>query len=362
MHFSNAKSRMYQILACGSNGQFQLGNGSDEDLDRLQPVHFTDDITIHGKPVKIAGGGNHTLMLFEDGQVYGTGSNEFGQTGVYSETEKTVPVFTPVAGKWKDIACGWEFLVLLDTEGSAWSCGFGPKGELGLGSGNIKAAKLTPLHMPKGSCFESIHCGVFQTIGRTAEGQLYGWGVCRKGQLGFQPKLENGKPRASIWSPEKLEVTIDCVLRYEMGREFTYIEGRNHQIYRLGPEITPVQLTDDVECFDQIEAMWSSIHFRSQNRILSQGNNSHGQLLKDMPTESVVSMATGSEHGLVLTEKNSIYAWGWGEHGNCGQRSKNLEADDDSGTFSKLNLIYKGTDKVVAIAGGCATSWVVVEK
>ncbi|KAG7193678.1 uncharacterized protein KQ657_000365 [Scheffersomyces spartinae] len=356
---------MFLILACGSNGNFQLGNGSDEDLNYLQNVHFVDDVTIHGKPMKIAGGGNHTLILFEDGQVYSAGSNEYGQLGIDPVISKSSPRFAPILGKWKDVACGWEFLVLLDTEGIAWSCGLGTKGELGIGDGIRQANKPTKVSIPDGLTFEIVRCGVFLTIARTLNGQLYGWGVCRKGQLGIQPKLSNGKPRASIWSPEKLETPLDYVTRFEMGRECTYIEGKDNLVYQLGTEITKVEMSPQIQHVDQIETMWSSIHFRSSNTIVSQGNNSHGQLLNDTPEDPLVCMATGSEHGLVLTQLNKVYAWGWGEHGNCGRHENNNDDDSDNQdpvTYSKLNLIYDDIHKVIAIGGGCATSWVVIEK
>ncbi|GME74559.1 unnamed protein product [Ambrosiozyma monospora] len=133
--------------------------------------------------------------------------------------------------------------------------------------------------------------------------------------------------------------------------------------------------------FESCESMWSSTHllYRTQHndmKITSVGNDSHGQLFPkgnkedNMNEIHIKDAAIGSEHGLILSDTEKVYAWGWGEHGNCGLQTNAKEKEDV--TFDYLNLIFdsmrsdlKGQSgsksHVIGLFCGCATSWVVLE-
>ncbi|KAF6072849.1 Regulator of chromosome condensation (RCC1) repeat family protein [Candida albicans] len=294
---------MYQLLACGSNGNYQLGINNDEDQNSLKVTLFDIDGTmsseVPGKPMKIAGGGNHTMVILDNGEVFSCGSNEFGQCGL--PRGESLGVFHKVPGNdWLDISCGWEFSILVKRSGEVYVCGRG----------------------------------------------LKGWGNSRKGQLGeTEDKI--------MWTPKTLRFGVVCK-DFSLGREFTAIQTDTNRVKIFGkssikniPESTVAR----------VAAMWSSVHILSETNVLqSFGNNSHDQLFPNNSSVAVEEYAIGSEHGLV-TSDNIVYAWGWSEHGNCGTSNAS-----DKVTFDYLNKLYTGSAKVVLIGAGCATSWVVVEK
>lgn len=337
----------YQILACGSNGSFQLGVGDDEDRNTLTPVNGDFPAS---KPTTFACGGNHTLILHEDGQVMAAGSNEYSQAGF--KGEHTLEKFTRVPGIWKYVAAGWEYSVFVDHDDRVYTCGYGPKGELGLGDKIILAEELFEVKFEKKGRVLGLYSSINHVVVVTEEG-TFGWGACRKGQLGAVKKLnEKGKPVLVYWEPEKVDLPGIAAL----GHDRTVLH-RSLGIEILGKNAESI----DVEAAN-IKAMWSSVHWATpQNgfiEVFSSGNNLHGQLYKFNGEAKAVDFTVGSEHGLVLLEDGKVSAWGWGEHGNCGKAQKSKEEEV---TFDYLNEVYGGEKKVLKIAAGCATTWVVVE-
>lgn len=74
------------LFAFGSNGSGQLGLGHTEDVSIPTRCVFDDEASPqadNGKVVRIAAGGNHTLVLFENGAVYAAGCNVDGRCGLH---------------------------------------------------------------------------------------------------------------------------------------------------------------------------------------------------------------------------------------------------------------------------------------
>lgn len=67
-----------RLYAFGSNASGQLGIGSTEDASTPQVCRFPNGSELPGVPVKIVAGGNHTLLLLDDGVVYCTGAPRDG--------------------------------------------------------------------------------------------------------------------------------------------------------------------------------------------------------------------------------------------------------------------------------------------
>lgn len=347
---------MYQLLCCGSNGSGQLGVGNADDHNTVQKagfLHDGKDFITSELPILIACGGNHTLVLLESNEVFGTGSSESGQLGI--EPQSQINRFLKLDGRWKLVSCGWEFSILVSTEDVLFVSGLGLKGELGLGKTQTRTTKLTPIPFTFPDKITDVKSSMNHTVVRLANGDFYGWGVSRKGQLGLTSEKV-------LWTPTRLEfgANSSSYTGYSVGKDFTVFCGESGLKF-FGAQDKVQRSIQENTCTiksSKVMSMWTSIHILDGNRLVSYGNNSHGQLF---PTETEFSFkeyAVGSEHGLALTYSNSVYAWGWGEHGNCGEYSETKNRDEV--TFDYLNKIYDG-DNCIAIAGGCATSWIVTQ-
>ncbi|KAF7585778.1 hypothetical protein BBP40_010140, partial [Aspergillus hancockii] len=153
------------LYAFGSNGSGQLGIGHIDDISiptrclfespELEPLsnqsRNSKDGT--GKPtngvIRIAAGGNHTLLHLSDGSVYAAGCNENGRCGVTSPGDpvlkfRRVVVRDPESGRscdtFRDVSATWEASFLVDALGERlYVLGSGAKGELGLGEGCVRS-------------------------------------------------------------------------------------------------------------------------------------------------------------------------------------------------------------------------------
>ncbi|MCJ1225244.1 hypothetical protein MMC12_001893 [Toensbergia leucococca] len=334
------------LYALGSNGSGQLGIAKSGDWSSPQECAFTnanDDMP--GLPVKIAAGGNHTLILFESGDLYSVGKNI---DGIFDSD-----LFL-VAQKIKLCSAMWESSVVVTTDNDIYTFGNGSKGELGVGPKVTTLAESQQLDkfVADEAAIVDLASSVNHTVAVLSNGDVYGWGNGRKGQL--------GKPAQIVWVPRKIEDLGFPVVRAICGREFTYLVGDptegHHAIFGSDKWNVISNAPDAVPGWKDIGASWGSIFvLGSSGKITSWGRNDHRQLVSDNGP-GVVKMAVGSEHVLVLSTDGKVLAWGWGEHGNCGPNTD--ENGDVEG--AEISLQHKSTP-IVGIAAGCATSWLWTE-
>ncbi|CAK7890818.1 protein KTI13 [[Candida] anglica] len=343
----------YKVLSCGSNGLGQLGIGSDDDQDTVQECKFEGFNEISMKPVSIACGGNHTLILFESGQVFASGDNTYGQCGVDVDNSRSKYLsFVKIPGSWVQISCGWEFSVLVNSRNEVFVCGNGLKGELGLGKKTTSTREPTKVDINFPSKIKAIKSALNHTVIQLTNGEFYGWGVSRKGQLGVDREKITWVPAQINWG---LNLNLEQY-KFVLGRDFTVLY--NDEFHLFG---TQNKISDMIESCTyskrqlSIWSMWSSIHIiDADGKVVFLGNNSHGQKFPSTCVSNSQLFCTGSEHGLTKLE-NKVYAWGWGEHGNCGVLKK-----EDEVVFSNLNEIYQN-DNIIDLACGCATSWIITK-
>lgn len=377
----------YDLLACGSNGSYQLGLGNDDDHSALQRISLP--ALVNMKPESFAFGGNHTLILFPDGRVFAAGNNEFGQCGIVGE--KLLHQFTELPGRWLEIAAGWEFSILRSVDGSLYSCGHGPRGELGHGKEIKNCSKLTQIDLNgalasegfENSLIRLIKASLNHVVVKLNDDRFIGWGACKKGQLGninpIDPSSQKLRYPLALWDPQLLDLPPGPF--FVVGKERTLVYNERGEILnslsqqppsedalilelsaRSDQNSVPQSGLEKRSCLQsksvvspKIQCGWSSVHILKDGALSGYGKNSHGQLYNgNLPDETILDFAVGSEHGVFLTKDNSVYAWGWGEHGNCGPGEDPFEH----------NQLYKESegDKVVDLACGLATTWIVVER
>jgi protein ATS1 len=350
------------LLGLGSNGSGQLGNSTTKDCSRPTLALF------HGGhsnvyPIHVAGGGNHTLILFSDGSIWSAGIGEDGVQAIQpAENSKeymfrNLKVESASTSRYKLCSATWTASFLVTKENQIEVIGTGFKGVLGLGnqiehSVTNQVVKDFPLH---GTEITDIASSMGHTAAVLSDGSVYGWGNGRKGQLG-DPGV--------VWTPRKIKGIEFKAVRVVCGREFTVVVGdpSKGQFTVLGADKHQIRTSAPTSLIDwiDVQASWGSIHvLRRDGSLLSWGRNDHGQLSTPI-IPKLRAIAAGSEHAVAITADGAVISWGWGEHGNCGLP---VDADGDvKGHWNTLDLDHLESNKNVSLVGaGCATSWIWTE-
>jgi protein ATS1 len=362
---------MAQVYAIGSNGSGQLGIGHKEDVSVPKPVLF--GAKTPGLVTRVKAGGNHTLLL-SSGALYCSGDLASGARGPISDSKQPDSQFQQVRLTSEGsplqnspivlCAASWEasFIVQMDETRRAskvYSFGIGNKGELGQGELLFRSAKaqLIKDFPAEGLVVVDLAASVSHVIAVLSNGDVYGWGSGRKGQL--------GQPEGLVYIPRKIMGLDFKVVRAVCGREFTYLVGKSgegkHVI--LGSDKWNVRSAAPpaVPGWKDVGAGWGSITvLQEDGKLLSWGRDDHGQLAPpELPALSQI--AIGSEHALGLTVEGEVLAWGWGEHGNCGPSTTNGDVKGKWNTIASSKYLPPGS-KIYNIGAGCATSWICISE
>ena len=304
------------LAAWGLNTSGQLGY--DERTYALSvPVAVEQGGVLAGKTiVQVASGGEHTLALTSEGQVYAWGSNSYGQLGDNTTTSSAAPIAVNTAsgisalfGKTVvAIATGGGHNLALCSDGTLAAWGWNGNGQLG---DNTMADRSAPVAVNRvsgtsalfGKTVVTIAAGSGHNLALCSDGTLAAWGYNNYGQLGDGTLINRLVPAAVN------RVSGTSAL---FGKTVAAISaGGEHNL---------------VLCSDGMIAAW--------------GRNNHGQLGDGSTTDrlvpvavntasgisalfgkGVVAIAAGWGHNLALCSDGSLTAWGSNDNGALGDNT-----------------------------------------
>lgn len=174
------------VWGWGSNSRGQIGLGDTYvgevipqpmKIETLSPSKL--DTPRNERVVQITGGQFHTLFLTSEGRVYACGSCQDGELGLPSchkmfsggnVSEVGTPILVPFPNTDEDpvsgISSSLKYNMVVTRNGSLFSWGFGPQGELGLGKRTELAQVPTMVVGSDGTQFvSSISCGAQHVAG-----------------------------------------------------------------------------------------------------------------------------------------------------------------------------------------------------
>jgi hypothetical protein len=204
------------VYAWGYNFDGALGNNST--TQSATPVkvrkgeydgtEFLGDNS-NNKIIAIALGGYHSAALVEDGKIYIWGSNDRGQLGDNSTTDRHTPIIVNGEGGTGDlanitaVALGGYHSIALAADGSVYTWGENNNGQLG--NDNLPTDSDTPVRVLNGmyagteflgdnsnNKIVSVALGLIHSVALSADGSVYTWGYNGEGQLG-----DDNKPSGS---------------------------------------------------------------------------------------------------------------------------------------------------------------------
>uniref|UniRef100_G1PZC4 RCC1-like domain-containing protein n=1 Tax=Myotis lucifugus TaxID=59463 RepID=G1PZC4_MYOLU len=300
---SDATSVPAALFAWGANSYGQLGLGHKEDVFLPQQLNdFCKPVCVR----RIAGGGGHSAVVTDGGSLFVCGLNKDGQLGI-GHTEDVL-YFTPckslIGCPIQQVACGWDFTIILIENGQVLSCGSNFFGQLGVPHA-IELLREEDV---------SIAAGLRHALAATASGIVFQWGtglassgrrLCPGQTLPLfltakepsrVPGLENSKAICVVAGSDHSASLA------ETGKVFTWGRADYGQ---LGRELEseegwrPEKQGSPLPCSRPWESTPSSLHCLT----------------------GATEISCGSEHNLAVIG-GACYSWGWNEHGMCGDGSE----------------------------------------
>ena len=265
------------VWAWGDNLIYnQLGNGNNTNSN--VPVQVSNLIGV----VAIAGGGDHSLALKNDGTVWVWGNNGVGQYGNGNTTISNVPVQVSFLTGIVAIASGNQHSLALKNDGTVWSWGWNLDGQLGNGNNVIEyfAVQVSGL-----TGVVALAGGVNHSLALKNDGTVWSWGGNFSGQLG---------------------------------------NGNNG-----GSNNVPAQVSGLTGVVAIVGANYFSLALKNDGTVRAWGYNLNGQLGNGNNTDSyvpvqvsglsgVVAIAGGASQSLALKNDGTVWAWGNNPQGQLG--------------------------------------------
>jgi len=172
----------------GNNNNGQIGDNTT--TNRNTPV-----TTFAGGTnwKQVACGETHTAAIKTDGTLWTWGNNNRGQIGDNTTANKTTPVTTFAGGtNWKQVACGGDNMAAIKTDGTLWTCGRNLNGQLG---DNTAIDRSTPVTtFAGGTNWKQVACGYQHIAAIKTDGTLWVWGLNANGQLGINTITNRSTP------------------------------------------------------------------------------------------------------------------------------------------------------------------------
>ncbi|XP_030879469.1 probable E3 ubiquitin-protein ligase HERC3 [Leptonychotes weddellii] len=147
---------------------------------------------------EVACGGNHSVFLLEDGEVYTCGLNTKGQLGHEREGNKPEQIGALADQHIVHVACGESHSLALSDRGQLFSWGAGSDGQLGLMTTEDSVAVPRLIQKLNQQTILQVSCGNWHCLALAADGQFFTWGKNSHGQLGL------GKEFPSQASPQRV--------------------------------------------------------------------------------------------------------------------------------------------------------------
>ncbi|XP_070329547.1 secretion-regulating guanine nucleotide exchange factor isoform X2 [Odocoileus virginianus] len=328
------------LFAWGANSYGQLGLGHKEDVLSAQRL---DDFCKPGCIKRITGGGGHSAVVTGEGSLFVCGLNKDGQLGL-GHTEEVL-CFTPCRSLLgcaiQQVACGWDFTIILTENGQVLSCGSNSFGQLGVPHGPRRCVIPQAIELLREKVV-SIAAGLRHALASTASGTVFQWGT---GLASSGRRLCPGQTLPLFLTAKEPSTVTDA------GELYVWGSNKHGQ---LASQTAFLLLPQRIEAHyfqnEKIAAVWSGwTHLVAQTvtgKVFTWGRADYGQLGRTVETREgwqsekqdpslpgsgpqkgtpsclpcltgATEISCGSEHNLAVIG-GVCHSWGWNEHGMCG--------------------------------------------
>jgi len=359
------------LYSWGGNtfGQLGIGSASDE----ATPSRVNEDMT-DLDVVSVDAFGQSSGFVTQKGEVFTFGRSIHGSIGLGSRVENcSVPVAIPELENAVKVTMGEFHFAALDQTGTLWTSGRGWNGELGRTGGDHSVPEPVP-----GMKFKDVACGTNFTVAIDSDGSVLTTGSGRQGTLGhgdLESRSEFSKIDPKHFGGKK-------AVQVEAGEEVTLVLTEDSQVYTFGCDdygklglgskstsriqSTP-QLVRKLSKEKIVQVSAGDMHcgaVSANGKLFLWGAGGEGRLgtgkTSDlaMPTQvqtlkdcKVKQVACGGSHTLVLIEEGKVFSFGKGRSGQLGE-GETVESIAAYRSHPHNIAFFNKTRSVTCIAAG----------
>ena len=139
---------------------------------------------------KVAGGGEHAAWIKTDGTLWTWGNNPTGELGHNDRTQRSSPTQIP-GTTWKSTGSSRNTIAATKTDGTLWVWGFNEYGQVG---DNSRTQRSSPVQIPGTTWDICGGTGVHSIKATKTDGTLWAWGYNDEGELGHNNRQDYSSP------------------------------------------------------------------------------------------------------------------------------------------------------------------------
>eukprot|EP01124_Arcella_intermedia_P027838 TRINITY_DN5535_c0_g1_i1.p1 TRINITY_DN5535_c0_g1~~TRINITY_DN5535_c0_g1_i1.p1 ORF type:complete len:709 (-),score=152.40 TRINITY_DN5535_c0_g1_i1:15-2141(-) len=313
-HIRDVKCGGYHCLALSDKGKvYQWGQ-----VDGMGRTPVTSPQLVEGLSsthvVKISAGYQHNIAIDDEGNVYSWGETLYGKLGRSLDPSKQrdeagkihLPGNVPIV----DGCAGGDHTILLDGDGSIYTCGSNRDGQLGHGDDDTDLVVPLKVRFSTPERITKISCGGDHSLVLNEDGEVHSWGSNEFGQLGHGHLLP-------LHEPKKLSVDEKIVHISGGGFGHSFLIAESGNIYSMG---------------------WSESY---QTGTGSNANLEVPTLVSTVPgSVKVLDIPSGGyKHAAVLCDNGDVYLFGENTQGQLGPIGLDSIQLSEK-TFGRDNNIY----------------------
>ncbi len=257
------------ISGCGGSSGSSSGAGS----------HSTDPPTV------LAVGGDHVVILNNNGTVWAWGNNDYGQLGDGAIFYRNTPVSVVGLSNVSAISDGNGFTVALKNDGTVWAWGVNAFKQLGNGT---TTDSNTPMQVQGLSGMTAVAAGGLDSIALKNDGTVWEWGYDYNGQL----------PGLSGVTAIAAGNGILVALRTD-GTVWTWGSNSSGNVTTANNTPIPVQVL-----VQELDA--------NGNPVVANGK----PVL--VPLSGMTAIAAGNAFTVALKSDGTVWSWGYNSNGQLG--------------------------------------------
>lgn len=266
------------------------------------------------------------------------GSSQYGQLGLGAEVHSAKPV--AISGLQEDsckrVILGGDSTMVLTDEGNVYTFGRGRDGILGHGSAQNESyprivEDIMSHKMITGS-LSPHHAAVV-----TEEGKLFTWGRYWDGQLGRDTPDKGNVPSQVNFTSKVIDVSCGrshTLVLTEEGKVFAFGSGDDAAL-GLGSKNgsnSPKEIKNLSGIVQVSAGSGYSLFLNDKGQVFSCGNDGYGKLghgkgakyvkepkmIKKLESTKIVKISAGELHAAAISDEGHVFTWGFGKEGQTG--------------------------------------------